>query len=80
MLNTDITKEEVIKAIKEMKIGKSPGPDSLTAKFYKTIKNKIALNLSDLMNDVMKEAEIPRSCNQASIALIPKENLGQSRY
>lgn len=44
MLNTKITQEGVEKAMDDTKIGKSPGPDRLTTKFYKIIKKEIRVN------------------------------------
>lgn len=74
-INKKITKEEVIKSIEDLKIGKSPGPDGLTAKFYKVVKKEVGEFLQEIMNRVMSGSALPISWNQASITLIHKENL-----
>lgn len=74
ILNKEITLEEVYTAIEKGKRGKSPGPDGLMARFYKVIKEKIGLQLQEVMNLMMTKREMPPSWNQAAITLIPKEN------
>lgn len=66
--------KEVLKAIEELKIGKSPGPDGLTAKFYKGVKKETGDYLKEILNIAMTSAVLPNSWKQASITLIHKEN------
>lgn len=40
ILNDPITDQEIEKAIEELKVGKTPGPDGLS-KFYKVIKQEM---------------------------------------
>lgn len=39
LLDGKITQEEIQKAIDQKKLGKAPGPDDYTTKFYKVFKN-----------------------------------------
>lgn len=73
-LNKEITAEEVINAINEAKIGKSSGPDSLTVRFYRTVKEEVGIQLQEIMNLIMLKTEMLKSWNQASITLIHKED------
>lgn len=74
ILNKDKTLEEVYTANEETKTGKSPGPDGLTAKLYKLIKEEVGPQLQEIMNLIMIKREMPSSWNLAVITLIPKEN------
>lgn len=75
MLNQDISTEEIMESISELKVGKDPGMDGLTAKFYKICKNQILPYLGTVMNDVLKGEQVPESWRQAAMSLIPKEGL-----
>lgn len=66
-LNKEIMLEEVLNAIGETKVGKSPGPDRLSARFYRSLKEDIGIYLGEVMNLVMMKKEMPKSWNQASI-------------
>uniref|UniRef100_A0A670J4J4 Reverse transcriptase domain-containing protein n=1 Tax=Podarcis muralis TaxID=64176 RepID=A0A670J4J4_PODMU len=61
------------KAIKKMKNGKVPGPDGLSAKYYKTLSNQISPVLGEVMNNILKEGRIPNTWKEAYITLIPKK-------
>uniref|UniRef100_A0A670IIA8 Reverse transcriptase domain-containing protein n=1 Tax=Podarcis muralis TaxID=64176 RepID=A0A670IIA8_PODMU len=71
-LNKPISIEEVQNAIKKMKIGKAPGPDGLSAKYYKVLGNQLSPALCDTMNNILKGGKIPESWREAYITLILK--------
>uniref|UniRef100_A0A670I6B9 Reverse transcriptase domain-containing protein n=1 Tax=Podarcis muralis TaxID=64176 RepID=A0A670I6B9_PODMU len=73
ILDQKITQEEIKKAIKKMKNGKVPGPDGLSAKYYKTLSNQISPVLGEVMNNILKEGRIPNTWKEAYITLIPKK-------
>lgn len=51
MLGAPVTTAEVQEAIKLLQSGKSPGPDSFTAEYYKTISNLLTPHLTDMYNE-----------------------------
>uniref|UniRef100_A0A670HZZ0 Reverse transcriptase domain-containing protein n=1 Tax=Podarcis muralis TaxID=64176 RepID=A0A670HZZ0_PODMU len=57
-----------------MKLGKTPGPDGLSAKYYKVLGNQLAPALCEVMNDILKDGKIPESWREAFITLIPKSD------
>lgn len=69
LLNREISHEEIREAIDLMKIGKAPGPDGLTAKFYKTFKKDLAQVTKSIL-----EGDSPlKTWQEALIPLIPKD-------
>lgn len=48
MLKSPITPEEVDRGIRNLKNGKTPGPDGLTAEFYKVLKEDLTTPLFNL--------------------------------
>lgn len=56
----EITKEEILYAIKTMKNGKSPGPDGLTSELLKLVEGDSVNTLVDLFNCIYKTGEIPK--------------------
>lgn len=75
VLDQEITSEEIMEAIGELKLGKSPGTDGITSGLYKLYKTQLMSYLGQLMNAVMKGEEIPYSWKQAPITLISKDDL-----
>ena len=73
VLNGPIMTEEVRRAIKEMKKGKSPGNDGLTAEFYQTFGDVLEDELTELLNNIMFSGELPKSQRQATLKLIFKK-------
>uniref|UniRef100_A0A803U0R0 Reverse transcriptase domain-containing protein n=1 Tax=Anolis carolinensis TaxID=28377 RepID=A0A803U0R0_ANOCA len=72
-LNRLITEEEIKEAIKQLPNNKAPGPDGLTALYYKTFQDELIRNLKDIMNNSFKKAIIPNSWQNANITLLHKE-------
>lgn len=56
-----------------MKPGKSPGPDSFTAKFYKVFKEDLMKCLPEVINNILEGSDPPKSWQQATVSLIPKD-------
>uniref|UniRef100_A0A670JNS3 Reverse transcriptase domain-containing protein n=1 Tax=Podarcis muralis TaxID=64176 RepID=A0A670JNS3_PODMU len=71
-LNRPISIEEIESAIKKMKLGKAPGPDGLSAKYYKVLGDQLVQILCDTMNNILRGGKIPESWREAFITLIPK--------
>uniref|UniRef100_A0A670K2L6 Reverse transcriptase domain-containing protein n=1 Tax=Podarcis muralis TaxID=64176 RepID=A0A670K2L6_PODMU len=73
-LNIPIEIEEIKEIIKEFKKGKAPGPDGLTASYYKEMESVLLTPLQEVMNSIFKEREIPETWQEALITLIPKQD------
>uniref|UniRef100_A0A670INW4 Reverse transcriptase domain-containing protein n=1 Tax=Podarcis muralis TaxID=64176 RepID=A0A670INW4_PODMU len=73
-LNTPIEIEEIKEVIKELKGGKAPGPDGFTASYYKEMEFVLLTPLKEVMNNILKEREIPETWKDAFITLIPKQD------
>lgn len=68
-----IIESEVRKAIKELQTGKSPGPDRLTALYYKKYQDYLVPKLCAYMNEIGGKGEMSRDALAANIAIIHKE-------
>uniref|UniRef100_A0A670KE03 Reverse transcriptase domain-containing protein n=1 Tax=Podarcis muralis TaxID=64176 RepID=A0A670KE03_PODMU len=55
-----------------MKLGKAPGPDGLSAKYYKTLKDWLIHPLADVCNKILRGEKAPETWKDAYITLIPK--------
>lgn len=51
-MEEQITLEEIKKAIEELSIGKSPGPDGLTNVYYKKYNDILSIPLCDYFNKI----------------------------
>ncbi|XP_048340566.1 cytosolic phospholipase A2 beta-like [Sphaerodactylus townsendi] len=71
-LNKNITEEEITSVINNLQEDKAPGPDGLTPKYYKKMKETILPNMTELFNEVLEGKGIPKSWEEAFITLIPK--------
>uniref|UniRef100_A0A670IW01 Reverse transcriptase domain-containing protein n=1 Tax=Podarcis muralis TaxID=64176 RepID=A0A670IW01_PODMU len=72
ILNYRITQQEIESAIQNMQLGKSPGPDGLNSKYYKTLKYYLIQPLMEVCNQIMEGKGAPESWKEAFITLIPK--------
>uniref|UniRef100_A0A670HML6 Reverse transcriptase domain-containing protein n=1 Tax=Podarcis muralis TaxID=64176 RepID=A0A670HML6_PODMU len=72
ILNYKITQQEIEGAIQNMQPGKSPGPDGLTSKYYRTLKDYLTQPLMEVCNEIMEGKKAPESWKEAFITLIPK--------
>lgn len=72
ILEGPITYEEIKTAIEDLNPGKSPGPDGLSAAFYKALKHTLAPVLVDVFNEAFDAKTLPPSFLTAHTILIPK--------
>ena len=72
LLDSNISREEVLNSIKELARDKSPGPDGLTADWYKFFTNQIADVLLEAFLAAAKEGTLHNSALFGIISLIPK--------
>lgn len=72
VLNSPITKMEVIKAINALQNGKSPGPDGFCCEFYKQFQVILVEPLLNMFNHSFINGQFPQTLKEASITLILK--------
>ena len=56
----NIKSTEIETMIKDLLINKSPGPDSLTGKFYQTFREELIASLLKLLQEVAEEGKLPK--------------------
>lgn len=71
-LDAPISVEEILKAIKMMQTGKTPGPDGIPVELYKMYAEQLAPKIQSLLSKSMAEDSIPDSMYEAVIVVIPK--------
>jgi len=64
--------KEVLQAITELKLNKSPGVDGLTSEFYKAFSEELAPFLLNLFLQCIDNGKLPPTLTQGLIILIPK--------
>lgn len=74
ILEAPITEEEVRRALKEMPVGKSPGPDGLIVLYYKKYQDYLIPNMCSYMNEIGDNGEMSREALEANIVIILKED------
>ena len=75
MLNEGISLSEVLSSIKQLKCGKSPGPDSVGAEFYINTANEISPILKDHFNRILEAGIFPAAWGRSILCLIHKSGL-----
>ena len=69
----EITKDEVIYALKRMRNGKSPGPDELPVELLKLIEERSINTLVDLFNNIYQSGIIPQEWLLSTFVTMPKK-------
>lgn len=73
MLDAPVTLQEVKRAIQDIPNGKSPGPDGLSALYYKKLQEPLLPILCSYINWIGENWEIRKQALEANIAVIKKE-------
>lgn len=68
-----IVEEEIVKAIKKSKTGKSPGTDGFTYEFFKAFQNVLIPILNRVFNDILETGLWPKTWGTTMISVIHKE-------
>ena len=71
-LDTLPTEDEVRKAVKQMSIGKAPGPDAIPAEIYKEGGPAIISKLTELFQSMWHKGEVPQQLKDANVVHIYK--------
>lgn len=71
-LQKEISSEEIQQAIAELVLGKSPGPDGYTSRFYKGFQDLIIPILKKTYNSISNTQIFVPQSTEAHIVLIPK--------
>lgn len=72
-LDSDLTFEEVTKAVNQLSSGRAPRIDGLPAEFYKTFWGIIVRDFFKVLQKSYKAEVLPKSCQRAVLSLIPKK-------
>lgn len=72
-LNAPIMAMEIQQAIRNTKAGKSPGPDGLSACYYKKLEKVISQPIKEVMNDILIKGKTSETWKEAYIMLILKQ-------
>ena len=71
-LETNITQMEIERALTSMIRGKSPGEDGLTVAFYQEMWEQIKQLYFEMVTEVWKEEQMPKSMKVGILRLLPK--------
>ncbi len=69
----EITTEEVLKALNEMKTNESPGPDNLYPRVLKETKSEIGDALKTVLNLSLRQGSVPAHWKAANVTPIFKK-------
>lgn len=73
-LEEPVTLQEIETAIGDLKVGKAPGPDGLSAEFYKKFSAVVAPFLFLVFQDAFEKNVLPMSFTRTHTVLIPKSD------
>jgi len=65
--------QELTEAVQQMKPGRAPGIDGLPVEFYKVMWGIIGEDFYEVVQKCYEEQKLPKSCQRAVLALIPKK-------
>lgn len=71
-LNQPYSRDEVIRALKEMHPCNSPGPDGLPALFYKQLWHLVGDEICSIVLAFLNDGHMPADLNHTFVVLIPK--------
>nr|GEV93489.1 RNA-directed DNA polymerase, eukaryota, reverse transcriptase zinc-binding domain protein [Tanacetum cinerariifolium] len=71
-LESDVTREEIKRAVWDCGVDKSPGPDGFTFGFYHQFWDLVEKDVISVVNYFFKHGEFSSGCNSSFIALISK--------
>ncbi|KAM5171776.1 A.superbus venom factor 1-like [Mantella aurantiaca] len=72
-MEAPLSQTEWDKALKQLKPGKSPGPDGLTAQYYKLFSKQLGSRFLETFNSFPQINPKPKSMLEAHIVIIPKQ-------
>lgn len=73
VLNSPISREEVINAIRNLQNGKAPSPDGFRSEFYKEFSGLLVDPLIRMFNEVFSNNELPQTLREANISVLLKK-------
>uniref|UniRef100_A0AAR2KLP1 Reverse transcriptase domain-containing protein n=1 Tax=Pygocentrus nattereri TaxID=42514 RepID=A0AAR2KLP1_PYGNA len=73
-LDSPLSLEEVLNAIKAMQSNKAPGPGGFPIEFFKTFAGALAPLLLSVFNESLEGGSLPPTLTQATIALLLKQD------
>ncbi|GKA51027.1 RNA-directed DNA polymerase, eukaryota, reverse transcriptase zinc-binding domain protein [Tanacetum coccineum] len=71
-LESNVSKEELKRAVWDCRVDKSPGPDGFSFGFYRHFWSTIKNDVCEAVNHFLTHGDIPKGCNSSFIVLIPK--------
>ncbi|GJW73434.1 RNA-directed DNA polymerase, eukaryota [Tanacetum coccineum] len=71
-LESNVSKEELKRAVWECRVDKSPRPDGFSFGFYRHFWSTIENDVLEAVNHFLTHGDIPKGCNSSFIVLIPK--------
>ncbi|GJR65771.1 RNA-directed DNA polymerase, eukaryota [Tanacetum coccineum] len=71
-MDSEVSNEEIKRAVWDCGIDKSPGPDGFTFGFYRRFWKLIEKDMVAAVKHFFQSGSIPKCCNSSFIALIPK--------
>ncbi len=73
VIDSPITFQEVMQAVKGLSSEKAPGLDGLPSEFYKYFWNVIGKDYFEMLLSSLETGSLPKSCNRAVLSLLPKK-------
>ena len=77
MLDSPISANELETAVRSLKDGKASGIDGLPGEFYKNFLNILGPDLLDVLDESIRDGELPVSRRRAVVCLLPKSGNSQ---